>query len=254
MSEIFKNVSELEQFFRNLGIEYRFNCYYEKNGEGCHLLGEYMSKIEDDLIRSTKVFKDNCDNNGFARSCTQFGVNLLNGTGCAKDAKKAVEYLSRGCDLNDNEGCFYTGQLLSGADPQYLNRKAGCFYTGQLLSGADPQYTGTVEPDIKRSVKSLEKGCELTGNGAIAAECCFYLHSFYLFGKNGCEKDLPKALKYGIKGCDLDNVQSCNNLSQMYALGTGTAVDEVLAKKYRIKSIDMIEQMRNARHIDTQRT
>ncbi|CAG2115842.1 unnamed protein product, partial [Medioppia subpectinata] len=208
-----------------------YDCHNEKSLPGMPI--GMLSKIEDDLIRSTKVFKDNCDNNGFARSCTQFGVNLLNGTGCAKDAKKAVEYLSRGCDLNDNEGCFYTGQL---------------------LSGADPQYAGTVEPDIKKSVKSLEKGCELTGNGSIAAECCFYLHSFYLFGKNGCEKDLPKALKYGIKGCDLDNVQSCNNLSQMYALGTGTAVDEVLAKKYRIKSIDMMEQMRNARHIDTQRT
>jgi predicted enzyme involved in methoxymalonyl-ACP biosynthesis len=34
MTEIFKDVSELEEFFKNLGIEYRFSCYHEKNSEG----------------------------------------------------------------------------------------------------------------------------------------------------------------------------------------------------------------------------
>ena len=34
MAEIFKEVSEVEEFFKNLGIEYRFSCYYEKNAEG----------------------------------------------------------------------------------------------------------------------------------------------------------------------------------------------------------------------------
>lgn len=48
---------------------------------GCHLLGEYMSKIQDDVKRAAKVFKDNCDKNNFARSCTQFGTNLFHGRG-----------------------------------------------------------------------------------------------------------------------------------------------------------------------------
>lgn len=40
MTEIFKSVDELEEYFKNLGIEYRFSCYYEKNGEGiqCSIL------------------------------------------------------------------------------------------------------------------------------------------------------------------------------------------------------------------------
>ena len=37
MTEIFKNFEELEEYFKNLGIEYRFSCYYEKNGEGLTL-------------------------------------------------------------------------------------------------------------------------------------------------------------------------------------------------------------------------
>ncbi len=34
MTEIVKDISELEEFYKNLGIEYRFGCYYEKNSEG----------------------------------------------------------------------------------------------------------------------------------------------------------------------------------------------------------------------------
>ena len=153
--------------------------------------------------------------------------------GCDSDVKKALEYFGRGCQLGDNEGCFYSGQLLSGSDAQYKDM---------------------IEPNIAKSVDQLAKGCEMSENGIVAAECCFYVHSFYLLGKNGCEKDFSKAFKYGIKGCELDNLESCNNLSQMYALGMGTPKDEGLAKKYRNKSIDMMEQIRNYRNIDTQRT
>lgn len=34
MGEIFKDQEELQQFLHNLGIEYRFSCYEEKNPEG----------------------------------------------------------------------------------------------------------------------------------------------------------------------------------------------------------------------------
>jgi len=37
MTGMVKDVAELEEFYKNLGIEYRFSCYYEKNAEGMAL-------------------------------------------------------------------------------------------------------------------------------------------------------------------------------------------------------------------------
>jgi hypothetical protein len=34
MTEILKTKEEMEEFLNNLGIEYRYSCYEEKNGEG----------------------------------------------------------------------------------------------------------------------------------------------------------------------------------------------------------------------------
>lgn len=39
-----ENIEELKEYFKNLGIEYRFSCYYENNAEGklpC-LLNEFV--------------------------------------------------------------------------------------------------------------------------------------------------------------------------------------------------------------------
>lgn len=35
------------------------------------------------------------------------------------------------------------------------------------------------------------------------------------------EKDMKKAFKWAVKGCELGNMYSCANLSQMYAKGDG---------------------------------
>ena len=29
-----QNIQELKEYFKNLGTEYRFSCYYENNAEG----------------------------------------------------------------------------------------------------------------------------------------------------------------------------------------------------------------------------
>lgn len=216
-------------------------------------MGDYMSVIQNDLKRSAKVYKDNCDTNGFARSCTQYGISLLLGKGwsqakhfiqlnniilfrcqgCEKDVGKSVEYFSRACELSDNEGCFYAGQLLTGNDPQYKDQ---------------------VKTDVSKALIHLENGCKSEKNGIISGECCFYAHSLYLFGKNGAPKDLNKAFKLALRGCHFDHLQACNNLSQMYALGMGTETNKELADTYKRKTVDMIEQIRNYSHIETQRT
>lgn len=34
MAQLFKDKEELDEFLHNLGIEYRFSCYEEKNPDG----------------------------------------------------------------------------------------------------------------------------------------------------------------------------------------------------------------------------
>jgi TPR repeat protein len=135
-----------------------------------------------------------------------------------------------------------------------LDDTEGCFYSGQFLSGTDPNIRPHVTPDINKSLKDLEKGCELTKNGLLAAECCFAASSLYLFGRNGCTKDMKKAFELSLKGCNLDHIYSCGNLSQMYLYGEGTQQDIQLGNKYRKKTIEMQEQINKFRPIDTQRS
>lgn len=79
----------------------------------------------------------------------------------------------------------------------------------------------------------LEKSCELKNENA-----CYYLSGIYISGvkKQGQEenslgletyevpKDMKKAFKYTLEACNLGNVYSCANLSQMYSKGEGKIV------------------------------
>lgn len=82
-------------------------------------------------------------------------------------------------------------------------------------------------------MKLLQKAC--TGKNANA---CYYLSGMYIVGikKNDAvlntnvkskndefeiPKDMKKAFQYALEGCNLGNMYSCANLSQMYAKGDG---------------------------------
>lgn len=55
-------------------------------------------------------------------------------------------------------------------------------------------------------------------------------------------KDMTKAFKYALKGCDLGNMYSCANVSQMYLKGDGVKKNQELADKYKKIALDMQEQ------------
>ena len=44
---------------------------------------------------------------------------------------------------------------------------------------------------------------------------------------------MAKAFKYAMKGCELDHISSCVNVSQMYRRGDGVKKNEELADKYK---------------------
>lgn len=77
----------------------------------------------------------------------------------------------------------------------------------------------------------LQKAC--AGKNANA---CYYLSGMYIVGAKNSDKpnsdefevpkDMKKAFQYALEGCNLGNMYSCANLSQMYAKGDGKYILE----------------------------
>lgn len=88
-----KSSEEIQEYLKNLHIEYQFGCLNEKKPEGneiindsnlifynilcfwivCHLLGDYNESIKQDSKEAIKIYKNNCDEFNYGRSCTKYG-------------------------------------------------------------------------------------------------------------------------------------------------------------------------------------
>nr|XP_022902006.1 cytochrome c oxidase assembly factor 7 homolog [Onthophagus taurus] len=225
----FKSETDVKEFLNNLGIEYRFGCYSEKNPEVCHLLGDYLEAVKKDYEKAVKVYKSNCDDYKYGKSCLKFGSYALLGKGGQKeDFKKGYEYLKKACDDGIPEGCLHEGLLL-------LSHSEKC---------------GIVD-DPSKGMRLLEKACD-----ADNAHACYYASGFHISGlkdgknnekksqKNDSDKyiipkDMNQAYKYALHGCNLGNVYCCINLSQMYSKGDGVGKNAELAEKYKKIALDM---------------
>lgn len=135
MTYDFKSESEVKEFLQNLGIEYRFGCYSEKKPEGiwvdisikmniypkfysiritvCHLLGDYLEAVKKDYEKARKLYKSNCDDYKFGKSCLKFGTYALLGkAGVKEDYRTAYEYFKKGCEQDVMDSCFNQGLLM----------------------------------------------------------------------------------------------------------------------------------------------
>ncbi|WKX96091.1 hypothetical protein Q1695_012504 [Nippostrongylus brasiliensis] len=63
------------------------------------------------------------------------------------------------------------------------------------------------------------------------------------------ERDMYKALEYGIKACELDIPQSCANVSRMYKLGDGIEKNVDEAKKFADKAKEILDQMKSTENV-----
>uniref|UniRef100_A0A8D8WP42 Cytochrome c oxidase assembly factor 7 homolog n=2 Tax=Cacopsylla melanoneura TaxID=428564 RepID=A0A8D8WP42_9HEMI len=113
---------ETKEYIKNLGIEYRFGCYSEKNPEACHLLGDYLDAIQKDMEKAMKVYKANCDDAAYPRSCFQYGRLLMRDKNITEQEKLDVapSYFEKGCEGNHPESCVMNGigQLIKAAGNQ----------------------------------------------------------------------------------------------------------------------------------------
>ncbi|XP_046972628.1 cytochrome c oxidase assembly factor 7 homolog [Vanessa cardui] len=218
-----KREEEVKEFVENLGIEYRFGCYKEKKPEVCHLLADYLEAIKKDFDKAGKVYKSNCMEYNYGKSCLKYGNYALIGRGREKNDQEALRYFEKGCELNDPTSCLHAGLLLTATGPAI-----------------------TVQRDIPKGYNYLKKSCD--NNEAMA---CHYLAGMYLTGvpKNPKEynphnpeknanidflikPDLKQAFQFAKRGCELGNVFACANVSLMYKKGDGVEKNLDESKKY----------------------
>lgn len=207
----------------------------------CHLLGDYLESIKKDFEKASKVYRSNCDDYGYGKSCLKFGHYSFLGKGKAStnekgDPKQAQKYYERGCELKDADCCLHSGLLM-----------------------VSKSMTSTIERDVAKGFESLSKSCKMDNGTA-----CFYLSGMHISGVLKKEnigatsatapppdsseflvqKDMKKAFDFAARACELNNMYACANLAQMYMRGDGTEKNEKKAEQFKKKAMDMQEEMR----------
>lgn len=81
----------------------------------CHMLAQFIKMQENDLLKAVKLFKVNCDEYGYAKSCLEYGNVAFTGVkekNVKSDPVEALKYFEKGCSLGSSENCLNSGMLL----------------------------------------------------------------------------------------------------------------------------------------------
>ncbi|KAE9416343.1 hypothetical protein Angca_006482 [Angiostrongylus cantonensis] len=197
-----------------------------------------MEAIEQNFKAAYTLFKTNCEERKYPKSCYKYGMYLLTGKNirseCSPSLTKMVEPMQIACDGEVKQGCRYLALV---------------HWNGEKHR----------PPDSQSAEKYMKKACELEDG-----EACWLLSTWYM-GSNqkfrveskrklkeldkksrgSLERDMCKSLEYGIKACELGIPQSCANVARMYKLGDGIEKNLDEAKKYVDKAIELIEIMKS---------
>ena len=141
-----KDSAEVTEYIENLGIEYRFGCYHEKDPKACHLLGDYWEAVKKDFSKALKIYSSNCDDYGHGHSCHKVGGYKYVGKVCAKDADQAYDYFKKvNSTASVTLACHDTSTLLQGCN---LGYSSSCLSAGLLDSAKqNKNYTRSVAPN-----------------------------------------------------------------------------------------------------------
>jgi cytochrome c oxidase assembly factor 7 len=219
-----KEAGEVKEYIENLGIEYRFGCYHEKNPSSCHLLADYWEAIKKDFTKAYKTYETNCIDLEHGHSCHKAAGYRVFGKGCTKNIDLAFGFFQKGCDLGYHSSCLSAGLI------EMANEKTSDFKR-------------TVAPDRKNGLELFKKGCD---EGNIAESCYRYGAAFINGTPNGCLKDMNEAFKYCLKACELGSFAGCTNVSLMYRKGDGVEKNEELAKEYGAVAKEMLDELKQA--------
>ncbi|XP_068098511.1 cytochrome c oxidase assembly factor 7 [Hyperolius riggenbachi] len=220
----FKNEEEVKEYLDNLGTEYSYQCYKERDPDGCYRLVEYFESIKKNFEAAAKLVKSTCEEHEHGQSCYKLGAYYATGKGGLP------------VDLQAAYNCFLKSCQKGG-------RKSldSCHNVGLLLHDG---HVNNKEPDPVKARDYYTKACD--GNFSAS---CFNLSTMYLQGAPGLPKDMSKALHFSERACDLGHIWACANASRIYKLGDGVTKDNTKAEKLKNRASELFRQQREAEQI-----
>lgn len=81
----------------------------------CHLLADFFKTQENDLQKAVKLYRVNCDEYAYAKSCLEYGNFAFTGVkekNVKSDPVEALRYFEKGCGLGSSDNCLNSGMLL----------------------------------------------------------------------------------------------------------------------------------------------
>ncbi|XP_062412181.1 cytochrome c oxidase assembly factor 7 isoform X1 [Sardina pilchardus] len=215
----FNDEEEVKQYLDNLGIEFSYQCYREKDPEGCQRLADYMEGVKKNFDSTAQILKHNCETNGHGESCYKLGAYYVAGKGgLPLCLKTAYSCFLRSCKAGGKKSVD------------------ACHNVGLLAHDGRSMEEG---PDAGVAREYYEKAC--TGG---FAPSCFNLSTLYIQGAPGFEKNMPLALQYSMRACELGHVWGCSNASRMYKLGDGAPKDDQKAEDLKNRARDLHGQQK----------
>lgn len=193
-----------------------------KLGEACFSLGEF-SMYGWNLAGGDQSFPLALDS--FKKACAldislgcQYAGNMYHqGQGAQKDAKEALQYYQKDCQIALSK--------LKDSQQETIKEFSGwesmpCINIGKM------HYRGeSVPKNRKKALEYFTKGCEVS-----AYACSTIARQFYQ--GNIIDQDYKMAFRLAKLGCEKSNAESCNYLASMYLEGKGTKQDSKLAYQH----------------------
>lgn len=78
------------------------------------MLADFLEAIKKDYKKARKIYKANCEDRHFAKSCFKYGSYLAIGKGEEKpDVAGSLPYFDKACKGNEYRACFQQGLMLT---------------------------------------------------------------------------------------------------------------------------------------------
>ncbi|XP_053549968.1 cytochrome c oxidase assembly factor 7A [Bombina bombina] len=216
----FQSEEDVKEYLDNLGTEYSYQCYREKQPDGCHRLAEYFESIKKNFDAAAQILKINCNQNGHSESCYKLGAYYVTGKGgLSVDLKAAYDCFLKSCHQGGKKSID------------------SCHNVGLL---AHDGRVNDEKPDPVAARDYYTKACE----GKFAASC-FNLSALYIHGAPGLPKDMSQALHYSEKACELGHIWGCANASRMYKLGDGVSKNDSKAESLKNRARELHRQQKD---------
>lgn len=64
-----RDEKQAQEYLKTVEIEYKFQCYHEKEADGCHRLADLLEAFKQDFASAKKLFEENCEKKNHGLSC-----------------------------------------------------------------------------------------------------------------------------------------------------------------------------------------